>query len=89
MGVWQPDFQILLNCLILEYRFCSFSTFIEPAESCSTKDFEPPTLIGIRRAVLEYSFEIFTNLDKTKNGKADEIHFTVLCRWRDTRKLLP
>ena len=53
------------------------------------KILKAPTLIGIRRAVLEYSFEIFTNLDKTKNGKADEIHFTVLCRWRDTRKLLP
>ena len=29
-----------------------------------------PTLIGIRKAVLEYSFENFTNLDKKKNGKA-------------------
>ena len=53
------------------------------------KILKAPTLIGIRRAVLEYSFENFTNLDKKKNGKADKIHFTVLCRWRDTRKLLP
>ena len=37
-----------------------------------------PTLIGIRRAVLEYSFENFTILGKKKNGKADKIHFTVL-----------
>ena len=28
-----------------------------------------PTLIGIRRVVLEYSFENFTNMDKKKNGK--------------------
>ena len=32
-------------------------------------------LIGIRRAVLEYSFENFTILGKKKNGKADKIHF--------------
>ena len=38
---------------------------------------------------MEYSFENFTILGKKKNGKADKIHFTVLCRWRDTRKLLP
>ena len=44
------------------------------------KILKAPTLIGIRRAVLEYSFENFTNLDKKKNGKADKIHFTVLCR---------
>ena len=42
---------------------------IKLEESRSTKDFEPPTLIGIRRAVLEYSFENFTILDKKKNGK--------------------
>lgn len=33
------------------------------------KILKAPTLIGIRRAVLEYSFENFTNLDKKKNGK--------------------
>lgn len=71
MGVWQPDFQILLNFLILERGFCIVLT-----------------LIGIHRVVLEYSIENFTNLVKKKNGKADKIHFTVLCRWRDTRKLL-
>jgi len=26
MAVWQPDFQILLDYLILEHRFCLFST---------------------------------------------------------------
>ena len=39
-----------------------------------------PTLIGILRTVFEYSFENFTILGKKKNGKADKIHFTVLCR---------
>jgi len=33
------------------------------------KILKAPTLIGIRKAVLEYSFENFTNLDKKKNGK--------------------
>ena len=50
---------------------------IELEESSFAKDFDPPTLIGIRRAVLEYSFENFTILGKKKNGKADIIHFTV------------
>ena len=53
------------------------------------KILKAPTLIGIRRAVLEYSFKDFTVLDIKKNGKADKIHFTVLCRRRDTRKLFP
>ena len=38
-------------------------------ESCFTKILKAPILIGIRRAVLEYSFENFTNLGKKKNGK--------------------
>lgn len=33
------------------------------------KILKAPTLIGIRRAVLEYSFENFTILGKKKNGK--------------------
>ena len=33
------------------------------------KILKAPTLIGIRRVVLEYSFENFTNLGKKKNGK--------------------
>ena len=33
------------------------------------KILKAPTLIGILRAVLEYSFENFTILDKKKNGK--------------------
>ena len=33
------------------------------------KILKSPILIGIRRAVLEYSFENFTNWDKKKNGK--------------------
>ena len=33
------------------------------------KTLKAPTLIGIRKAVFEYSFENFTNLDKKKNGK--------------------
>ena len=33
------------------------------------KILKAPTLIGIHRAVLEYSFENFTILDKKKNGK--------------------
>ena len=33
------------------------------------KILKSPILIGIRKAVLEYSFENFTNLDKKKNGK--------------------
>lgn len=37
-----------------------------------------PTRIGIRRAVLVYSFENFTIWDKKKNGKADKIHFAIL-----------
>lgn len=41
------------------------------------KILKAPMLIGIRRAVLEYSFENFTILGKKKNGKADKIHFTV------------
>ena len=36
------------------------------------KILKAPTLIGIRRAVLEYSFENFTILDKKKNGKASQ-----------------
>lgn len=36
------------------------------------------TLIGIRRAALEYNFENLTILDKKKNGKADKIHFAIL-----------
>lgn len=42
------------------------------------KILKAPMLIGIRRAVLEYSFENFTIWGKKKNGKADKIHFTVL-----------
>ena len=41
------------------------------------KILKTPTLIEIRRATLEYSFENFTILGKKKNGKADIIHFTV------------
>ena len=44
------------------------------------KILKAPTLIGICRTVLEYSFKDFTILDKKKNGKADKIHFTVLFR---------
>ena len=33
------------------------------------KILKAPTLIGIHRAVLEYSFENFTNLDKRKTAK--------------------
>jgi hypothetical protein len=42
------------------------------------KILKAPMLIGIRRAVLEYSFENFTILGKKKNGKADKIHFAIL-----------
>lgn len=53
------------------------------------KILKAPTLIGIRRAVLEYSFENFTIGGKKKNGKADKIHFTVLYNVCDLRKLFP
>lgn len=42
------------------------------------KILKAPTLIGIRRTVLEYGFENFTILGKKKNGKADKIHFAIL-----------
>ena len=42
------------------------------------KILKAPTLIGIRKAVLEYSFENFTNLDKKKNGK---VHNRTLPFW--------
>ena len=61
---------------------------IKLEESRFTKDFEgpytnrnPPGCFGIQ-------FWKFFNLRKKKNGKADKIHFTVLCRWRDTHRLL-
>ena len=78
MGVWQPDFQILLNCLILEYRFCSISTYRIRGKLFYKRFLKAPILIGIRRAVLEYSFENFTILGKKKNDKADKIHFAIL-----------
>ena len=69
MDVWQPDFQILLNRLILEHRFCSFSTYRTRGKPFYKRFLKAPTLIGIHRAVLEYSFENFTILGKKKNGK--------------------
>ena len=42
------------------------------------KILKAPTLIGIRRTVLEYGFENFTISSKKKNGKADKIHFAIL-----------
>ena len=42
---------------------------IKLEKAVSQKILKTPTLIGIRRTVLEYSFENFTNLDKKKNGK--------------------
>ena len=35
-------------------------------------------LIGIRRAVLEYSVENVPIVAKKQNGKADKIHFAIL-----------
>ena len=79
MGVWQPDFQILLNCPILEYRFCSISTYRTRGKLFYKRFLKAPILIGIRRAVLEYSFENFTNLGKKKNGKVRNETLPLLC----------
>lgn len=79
MGVWQPDFQILLNCLILEYRFCSISTYRTRGKLFYKRFLKAPILIGIRRAVLEYSFENFTILGIKKNGKVRNETLPLLC----------
>ena len=43
------------------------------------KILKAPMLIGIRRAVLEYSFENFTILGKKKNGKVRNETLPLLC----------
>ena len=79
MGVWHTDFQILLNCLILEYRFCSISTYRTRGKLFYKRFLKAPILIGIRRAVLEYSFENFTILGIKKNGKVRNETLPLLC----------
>lgn len=44
------------------------------------KILKAPTLIGIRRAVLEYNFEKINNFRKKKNGKAHLSNLTVIHR---------
>ena len=59
---------------------------IKLEENRFTKDFESPYTNRNPQGRFGIQFWKFHNL--RKNGKADKIHFTVLCRWRDTHRLL-
>ncbi len=53
---------------------------IKLEESRFTKDFEGPYTNRNPQGCFGIQFLKFFNLRKKKNGKADKIHFTVLCR---------
>ena len=77
MGVWQPDFQIFSNCLILEHGFCLFS-LIKLAKSRFTKDFESPYTNRNPQGRFGIQFLKFYKFGQKEKRQSSKSNLTVL-----------